>query len=698
MATLEKIRSKSVLLFVIIIVALLAFILGDFLTSGRTYFGSGMTVAQVGDKKVQYTDYQARLEQANQQMQAQNQNVDNDELSQNVINSLLFEELLKQEYQDLGIRVSDKEISEAMTGAMPHRNAQQFIYTVSRQLGLENPSGKEILDRINNPAKYNLPVEAGQQLKTLWAATEADVENAILQEKFYRLVGGLYTANNLDAKSVYDDNAATRHISYVSKPAATVPDTEAEVNDEDIKAQWEKNKNNYRIDEELREIDYIYVVIEPSQDDLLAGQQVVENALAALNSGEGLNGIDSDSRFVVTRATAPLAKISDPRVKSFIDTTAAGTAKIILSQRDKYTLAKVLGVSNDVDSINVSMIALASPEKADTVMTALANGAKWADFTDTDFSQAQDSIWTSLISVDNKVKNALLNAAVGQPFVMTDSINGNVYSQIYRVNTRRAPVPVYDYAVINYTIDPSNATLEKLSTDLRTYVSANSSADDFTANAAEAGFMVLPDLVGASHPHIANISDSRGAVKWVMEGKKGQVSPVIQDNKQSYLMAIAIKDIYDGEYLPWDCYQIKNMLRSRAITEKKLDKLMADYNGKAKDLNGYAAAMELPVAQADVIFSSPRVASIGVGESLLQGQIASAAEKKLVGPVKGNNSLVVFVVDSVSDESRPYDFDEYAGTFNRTMGIGLFDPFPLLVGKDNIKNNSLNFINSAVAE
>ena len=32
------------------------------------------------------------------------------------------------------------------------------------------------------------------------------------------------------------------------------------------------------------------------------------------------------------------------------------------------------------------------------------------------------------------------------------------------------------------------------------------------------------------------------------------------------------------------------------------------------------------------------------------------------------------------------------------MGIGLFDPFTLLVGKENIKNNSLNFINSAVAE
>ena len=61
MATLEKIRSKSVLLFIIIIVALLAFILGDFLTSGRTYFGTGTTVAQAVSAKVDYTDYQNRV-------------------------------------------------------------------------------------------------------------------------------------------------------------------------------------------------------------------------------------------------------------------------------------------------------------------------------------------------------------------------------------------------------------------------------------------------------------------------------------------------------------------------------------------------------------------------------------------------------------------------------------------------------------
>ena len=59
MATLEKIRSKSVILFVIIIVALLAFILGDFLTSGRTYFGTGDKMIEANGAQVKLNDLNA---------------------------------------------------------------------------------------------------------------------------------------------------------------------------------------------------------------------------------------------------------------------------------------------------------------------------------------------------------------------------------------------------------------------------------------------------------------------------------------------------------------------------------------------------------------------------------------------------------------------------------------------------------------
>ncbi|MDE5875715.1 MAG: SurA N-terminal domain-containing protein, partial [Muribaculaceae bacterium] len=57
MATLEKIRSKSVFLIIVIGLALLAFIVGDAITNGRNLFGDQTTVAKVGSEKIDYTDY-----------------------------------------------------------------------------------------------------------------------------------------------------------------------------------------------------------------------------------------------------------------------------------------------------------------------------------------------------------------------------------------------------------------------------------------------------------------------------------------------------------------------------------------------------------------------------------------------------------------------------------------------------------------
>ena len=60
MATLEKIRSKSVFLIIVIGVALLAFIVGDALTNSRNLFGDQTTVAKIGNDKIDYTDYQRK--------------------------------------------------------------------------------------------------------------------------------------------------------------------------------------------------------------------------------------------------------------------------------------------------------------------------------------------------------------------------------------------------------------------------------------------------------------------------------------------------------------------------------------------------------------------------------------------------------------------------------------------------------------
>ena len=70
MATLEKIRSKAALLVVVIGLALLAFIIGDFLNSGQSFFMMNQNkVATVNGKTIGVELFQDRVNARTEQMQ-----------------------------------------------------------------------------------------------------------------------------------------------------------------------------------------------------------------------------------------------------------------------------------------------------------------------------------------------------------------------------------------------------------------------------------------------------------------------------------------------------------------------------------------------------------------------------------------------------------------------------------------------------
>lgn len=106
MATLEKIRSKSVFLIIVIGVALLAFIVGDALTNSRNIFGDQTTVAKVGSTKIDYTEYQQKREELNQQLEemrrqnpAQADQFDTQLLPQLALDQLIQEKLIDEAAQ-----------------------------------------------------------------------------------------------------------------------------------------------------------------------------------------------------------------------------------------------------------------------------------------------------------------------------------------------------------------------------------------------------------------------------------------------------------------------------------------------------------------------------------------------------------------------------------------------------------------------
>jgi peptidyl-prolyl cis-trans isomerase D len=712
MATLEKIRSKSVLLFTIIIVALLAFIMGDFLTSGRSFFGPGDTVASANGAKVKYNDYQERVNEAIENQKNNNQNADNDVVGEQVIEQLLVEALLNDEYDRMGITVTNKQLSDVMLG---EQNAAGVFQGLLQQFGQQGAAAlyqkgivdtRNYYDAMKNPSKYGLQAEDGQMLTKVWSDAEKNIENSVRQQAYVYLLQGLFTANEVDAKAVYNDRNTTTHFAYVRKDFTTVPDKDIKLTDDDYKAVYNEHKGAFKIDEEQRFVNYIVVPIAPSEADYAKGQSEVETVIAELNATEGVQALNNHSEFVQETGKYTRAVLSnDAQLRGLAnDSTglSAGLVRPLQTLGGNYTIAKVLKVDTGIDKVKFSVFSGLAADMDSVISTLTA--ANFDSIAKARGGQAglEESLVTPRMNLEEKYKTALAQNAVGTVFVLSDTINSQdekgaakqqVAKAAFLITERDTPVSVYDIAKITYTVNPSNETINNLNTKFHAFVANNASAESFAKNAEKSGYQINKAVVSASTPLVGNAPSSRGAVKWAMNNGKGKVSPVFsQHGSNDYLLAVAVVDVYDGSYVPYDAEMVKEYLKPIALNNKKAEKLIKQYSGKGKSIQEYATLFGSPASQADAVFDDAQIAGLGYGESEVQGHVAAAAKGKLVGPFKGNNAIYVISVTGSEKAGRPYNFKESSQAFTqKIVGAMMQQPLKLLVGDNKIKNNILSF-------
>ena len=162
MATLEKIRSKSVLLLIIIGVALLAFIIGDFFNSSRTLFGDDSTVAKIDGKKVEAAEYQNRLNAAN----ARGGNTDEERawVNQQVLLEMVMDRFQNEEYEKLGLTVTDEELNDAIFG----ENSMMGDLLAAQMSGGMFQTAAQLRDYCDNPQKMGDNTTPPQELRNAW--------------------------------------------------------------------------------------------------------------------------------------------------------------------------------------------------------------------------------------------------------------------------------------------------------------------------------------------------------------------------------------------------------------------------------------------------------------------------------------------------------------------------------------------------
>lgn len=687
MATLEKIRSKSVLLLIIVGAALLAFIIGDFFTSGRTLFGTGTTIAKVGDQKVDVQEFQRRVQQASEQAQQSGQRVDQAVLQQQVLDALIAEKLFNKEVEQLGLVVTDSELSDMMVG----KNSAYVDRMVQQQIGA--PDAATAHDMAFNPSKYGIPQDQAVQLQQYWLELEKSVEQMLLQQKFQTLFAGVLQANDLDAQAIYDENAPTANVVFAKKDLASVDDEEYEVGQADINAIYNSEKERYVLDQPVRRVSYIAVNILPSQEDLLNGQKQVEDAIVALNEKPEGEGIADMPAFLADRKIMSQGDIDkQPRLKAALDTMSVGNARLVSREGNNYTIAKLLDKSQRSDKVVLDFMAVQGSRAQIDSLTALLNaGASFDSVAASPLvAQSQKGMDVSLLDANASAARELIAGRATGVYFAPDTLDQG--GRIIRIAELSAPTTVYDFLSVAYTTEPSAATVNELESALQAYVAAHSNPQQFTDSAQAAGYTAFPYYVTASSPSLGNISDTHDAVAWVMDAKKGQVSPIFGDLQNGHFLAVALEDVYN-DYTPASDPQIKQELRRRAVNNKKAAALIAEYQGKAQDIAGYARLMATEPDTTTINFGQQFIPGLGMAESVIQGQVAAAKPGQVVGPVQSNNAVVVFEVTGVDNQGRPYSREENAVRYEQQRGasrLGANLP-AILRGKQTVKNNICTF-------
>ena len=686
MSTLEQIRQRPVLIISILGVALLLFILTAVDRPGELFTDSH-TVAKVDGEKIDYLEFQKRVEQQQEQMQQRGYtNVDVAQVQEYVLQQMVNESLLKKEFERLGLTVTDNELSQAMLGATPSPYVQQMV----QSMGI--PSAQLLYEAAFNPTKSGVTPEQAPQFQSAWAELEKNTEEMMLQQKFMALFAGTLTANKLDAKALYEDNATTSTIVYAKKDLSTLKDADFTPTDAEINDLYNQEKNRYRINEKQVVINYIAVDVVPSTDDLAAAQREVEDAIVGLRMNEGTDAVASNGKFYVNRVSATEASLA-PVLKKAVPSMAKDSVAMISFIDNQYTIAKLLDVTTSIDSVLVDVAFINETADADSVIARLNTGASKIDMGDA-IAQSQDSMWVSLLDPGiAQFKDQIATAETGSYFKPEGGQNG----MTMRVRSRKAPVAVYDVAEITYDVVPSNATIQKLNGDLRKYLADNSTAAKFTSEATKAGYSALSAVVTPSTLSINGLQESRGAAKWALDAKKDQVSGVFNNDRDSRLLAVAVNDVYDGKFVPATNETVRNYLTNKVMNRKKAEKLIADYNGKGKSVAEYAAAMQVKADTTQVTFGQPYVRNFPMYESALQANVAVAKKGELVGPVALNQSVVVFTVTDVTAPSREFDYKNDAMVFNQREGVASFQrTLPaVLLGNKKVENKIQKFYSDA---
>lgn len=658
MAIIGTIRKHSWVAVLIVGIAILAFILGD-LTKNR---GSIPDMGKVNSTVLtnqRFNELATEMENnyKNQQQVAQVPAEVETQIREQVWQQFVDETLMGEQTKKIGLQVTAAEVSDMYTG--------QFIHPSLRQMFTNPQTGQYDLRQVNYWIENFDQLDTAQRLQ--WLEVEKYVREDREQQKYSNLIGMAFYMPKAIAAKVAEYGASTANVRVVSLPFQSVSDDEVTINDADYKAYYDKHHADFRVREELRDVDFITFPINPTQQDLV---DIQNDVMKVWN--EFQTTADDEIAFFVNAESDRAYDSTYVRANTFmapfdqlVEGAAAGTYLEPQITGGQWVMAKVVATAMRPDSLRASVIYILNQTAgggitrsneqakllADSVL-ALVNGKKMT------FEEAVEQYSDDPRKGDTKgdmewqldgnygfLNEQIVNTPVGQSFLFEHPQGVGYF--VVKVTDKTPAAKKYRVAMITRAILPSSATNRAVYAEASKFAGQNRTLAEFTAAAQQQNMQVRSARLNMMANQMAGINNARSIVQWAFneDSKVGTVADQVYECDNMFVV-VALKDVFKKGYASLD--QVRTMIEQPVRLDKKGELLMARAEEAVKagrDINSIATKLNVAVDTLDSIsFADYYLGRYGM-EPKVQSAIA-VAENGLVGPVKGANGVYVVNVDS----------------------------------------------------
>ena len=675
MAVIGSIRKRGGLIAAVIGIALLAFVLGDFITGGQSFFNSEQNAGEVAGNSIPVIAFENEVQRiADVQKERRQQAALDDEtmskIRDNVWEKFVNELALKPEFQSAGISVSDGEVKELILGndADPlvvqyftdQQNNQIIPYFRDQMTGKLKPSSvKTYVD--------SLPPEE----KRRWAEFEDMLRDALAQNKYLTLIKkGLYVTTQ-QAKQEYANLNRSVNFKYIVKPYTSLADSLVQVNEQDKLKFYNENQYTFK-QEASRKLEYVIFDLKPTQLDF----DEVKNEMNKL-AGEWkeINSFKEDSFMVVREAdsrsfdTTHYGKGQLPmQIDSLAQASDKGTILPIYMENSQYKLSKVTHWEMTPDSVKARHILIkvdatdsigkaTAKIKIDSIKSVLLkkhNFAEMAKMASEDAASKDTGGvlgWFTIGKMVPEFQNACFHGKKGDMPIAFSKFGYHLIEILDQsAYTRKTQV-----ATIDRIVEPGNKTRQDVYNNTVDFVTKYHTSETYEKGVEEMHMVKrLADPLKENTQAITGIENPRDIIKWAFNAEKGDVSTEPFSFHDKYVVA-HLAEIREEGIAPIE--QKKEEVETGAKKAKKASTFIEEMNKfGATTIEDYASKLNLQVNPAEgATFTAYSIPNIG-REMNLYGALFTMKQNQLSKPVAGESGVYVVKIEKITEAPATADY------------------------------------------